>query len=77
MKKLPILLSFLVFISTGLSTSESNKFNILIAPGTLTENSVTLLWDKQYSKNAVVYEITLNGKLMGSTSKANYTLSNL
>jgi polygalacturonase len=51
-----------------------SKYNLLLAPGTLTENSVTLLWDKQYRDKPVVYEIVLNGKVVGTTSKTNYTV---
>jgi len=66
-----------VFImgSITVSAAPSSKFNLIIAPGSITENSVTLLWDKQ-SKNAV-YEIHLDGKLLGATTKTNYTVSNL
>jgi polygalacturonase len=49
----------------------------MIAPGTITENSVTLLWDKQYKDQPVVYEISVNGKVSGSTQKTNYTLNGL
>jgi polygalacturonase len=77
MKKLCILLSFLIVLMAPALASDSNRFNLFIAPGTLTENSVTLLWDKQYVKTVAVYEILLNGKMAGSTGKANYTLVNL
>jgi polygalacturonase len=49
----------------------------MIAPGTLTENSVTILWDKQYAADSVSYEILLNWKLSGATGKTNYTISGL
>jgi exo-poly-alpha-galacturonosidase len=52
-------------------------FNLIIAPGTLTDRSATLLWDKQTEPKDAVYEISLNGKLQGTTTKTNYTLSNL
>lgn len=55
----------------------SDNYNLLIAPGTLTENSTSLLWDKQYGKGNVIYEIVLNGKVVGSTQKTNYTLTKL
>lgn len=59
------------------SAAPSNKYNLLIAPGTLSETSVVLLWDKQYAKEAVVYELLLNGKLHGTTTKTNYTITGL
>ena len=49
----------------------------MLAPGTLTENSATLLWDKQYGNEAVAYEISLNGKLIASEARTNCTLTNL
>jgi polygalacturonase len=52
-------------------------YNILLAPGTLTDNSATLLWDKQYADKPVTYQISLNGKVVGSTSKTNYTFTQL
>jgi exo-poly-alpha-galacturonosidase len=70
---------FLVFFipSYCFAQKASPGFNLLIAPGTLTDNSATLLWDKQYGKDSVVYEIFLNGQLTASTMKTNYTLANL
>jgi len=59
------------------SAASSNRYNLLIAPGTLAEQSVVLLWDKQYAKEAVVYELLLNGKLHGTTAKTNYTITGL
>ena len=54
------------------------KYNLLLAPGTLTDRSVSLLWDKQYDKDSsVVYEVTVNGKLYGTTTQTNYTLTAL
>ncbi|HEX7905279.1 MAG TPA: glycoside hydrolase family 28 protein [Chitinophagaceae bacterium] len=59
------------------SAAPPNIYNLLIAPGTLSETSVVLLWDKQYAKEAVVYELLLNGKLYGTTTKTNYTITGL
>jgi polygalacturonase len=75
MKQLMSLL--MLTFSTVLLAAPTNKYNVLIAPGTLSENSVTLLWDKQNSKEAMEYEIILNGKLQGSTAKTNFTIINL
>ncbi len=69
-----ILLSCFVL---AVSAASSNQYNLLIAPGTLSETSVVLLWDKQYAKDAVVYELLLNGKLHGTTTKTNYTITGL
>ena len=76
MKNLTLLLSF-ILLSTLILASPVSKYNLLIAPGTLTENSVALLWDKQYAKDAVVYEVLLNNKIVASTSKTNYLFLNL
>lgn len=77
MKKACFLLSCSIVISFAAWAVQTPKFNLLIAPGTITENSVTLLWDKQFDKNTVLYEIIVNGGMAGSTGKTNYTLSNL
>src|SRR5215210_2888784 len=77
MKKLTILLLLLAVVPSLSFALPSKKNNLIIAPATLTENSVTLLWDKQAEKSGVIYEILLNGKAVGSTSKTNYTVTNL
>jgi polygalacturonase len=77
MKKVSILLSCFIAISFAAMAAKSPEFNLLIAPGSLTENAVTLLWDKQYGKNSVMYEISVDGRLSGSTGKTNYTVANL
>ena len=69
-----ILLCFLVVSTFAVP---SNAYNLMIAPGTLSETSVTLLWDKQYAKDSVVYELLLNGKWKTSTSKTNSTINGL
>lgn len=70
------MIAFIVF-GIAVFASPSNRYNLMIAPGTLAETSVTLLWDKQYAKGAVEYEILLNNKLQGTATKTNYTLTNL
>jgi polygalacturonase len=57
--------------------SPRSDYHLMVAPGTVTESSVTLLWDKQYAKESVVYEIVLNGKTVASTGKTNYTITHL
>ena len=75
MKKLMSLLIVIAVGSIQAVALPPNKYNLMIAPGTLTENSVTLLWDKQYGNGKVVYEISLNGNPIpyGSTTKTNST----
>jgi polygalacturonase len=77
MKKSGALLFVIVLFSLHALASPPNKYNLIIAPGTLSENSVTLLWDKQYGRDISSYEIVLNGKLQGSTDKTNFTLADL
>jgi exo-poly-alpha-galacturonosidase len=54
-----------------------HNFNLIIAPGTVTDKSATLLWNKQGEIKNAVYEVALNGKVQGATIKTNYTLTNL
>lgn len=76
MKRFLFVILLSCFVVT-VSAAPSNQYNLLIAPGTLSENSVVLLWDKQTAKEAVVYELLLNGKLHGTTTKTNYTITGL
>src|SRR5690242_14604246 len=57
--------------------SPADHQSFLIAPGTLTDHSASLLWDKPAGKSGVEYEVFLNGKKQGASSKANYELNNL
>lgn len=78
MKKIMIVITALVFCGMQCVAAPPVKYNLLIAPGTLSENEVVLLWDKQYSNDkGAVYEILLNGKTVGSTGKTNFTVSQL
>ncbi|QNA42680.1 glycosyl hydrolase family 28 protein [Lacibacter sediminis] len=61
----------------SVSAAPPNKYNLMIAPGTLSETSVTLLWDKQYGGDSLMYHIIVNGKTHGFTGKTNYTLDKL
>lgn len=76
MKNLTLIISF-ILMSASVFAAPANSFNFMIAPGTLTENSVVLLWDKQYGKKDVAYEILLNKKVIASTSKTNFILEDL
>ncbi|GAB3868282.1 glycoside hydrolase family 28 protein [Hymenobacter segetis] len=69
--------SFFVAIAARVAAAPIDKRHLLIAPGTLTESSVTLLWDKESGKEKVAYELSLNGKAVASTSKTNYTIAQL
>jgi exo-poly-alpha-galacturonosidase len=78
LKKVSILISLVVLTASCVFSNPANKYNLLIAPGTLTEQGATLLWDKQqYANDDVVYEILLNGHLQGTTTKTNYTVTGL
>jgi exo-poly-alpha-galacturonosidase len=77
MKKSVTLLFVIVLFSLCAAASPPNKYNLIFAPGTISENSVTLLWDKQYSTKNFEYEILLDGKLQGATGKTNFTIANL
>lgn len=77
MKKNTTLLFCFCFVSMWIFAAPANNYHLLIAPGTVTDNSVTLLWDKQYGKDSLAYEILLNDKVIASTSKTNYTLIDL
>lgn len=71
------LLLLITLCSGRAVASPINQYNLIIAPGTIAENSVVLLWDKQYGKDSIVYEIFLNGKLNGFTGKTNYAVNQL
>jgi len=72
-----ILVVLFIFQVLEVAAAPVYTFNLLIAPGTVSESSVTLLWDKQYDPASAVYEIFINGELSGSTSRTNYTAQNL
>lgn len=48
---------------------------VIVAPGTLSATSATLVWDKP--DNAARYHIILNGKDIATADKCNYMLKNL
>lgn len=77
MKKFVTVVFFTIFSAISAVASPPIKYNLLIAPGTLTENSATLLWDKQYDTTGLGYEILVNGQVVGTTGKTNYTLTQL
>jgi polygalacturonase len=77
MKSFALVFTFSLMVSIGFSAEPVNKYNLMIAPGTLTESAVTILWNKQYAGSQTTYEILLNGKRIASISKTNYTINNL
>jgi exo-poly-alpha-galacturonosidase len=79
MRRLPRLFAttFLLVLPALMFARSVRTYDLIIATGTLTENSVTVLWDKQYQSANTSYEILLNGKLAGTTAKTNYTLMQL
>jgi polygalacturonase len=77
MKKFYFFLSIFMIVTSVVFAWPPNRNNLMIAPGTLSENSVVLLWDKAYGADSLLYEVLLNGKLYGTTNKTNYTVTNL
>jgi len=77
MKRISVFIFLLLFVVSNNFAAPSPSSRCIIAPGTLTDKSVTLLWNKQAEKNNLVYAVSLNGKLIGTTSKTNYMLDNL
>jgi len=59
------------------SATPVHQYHLIVAPGTQSENSVTLIWDKTPVSVRPEYEILLNGKAYGSSSKANFTFEHL
>jgi len=53
------------------------KPELLIAPGTLTDHSVTLLWNKTASKNQASFQLSFNGNSPSATAKSNYNAKDL
>lgn len=71
------ILLFVVVTFPCAAQDRSGNFNLMIAPGALSDNSATLLWDRQGAANTTAYDILLNGKTAGIATKTNYTLNNL
>ena len=67
-----ILITLQPFAQTG---AQIKKIGLMVAPGTLGANAVTLLWDKQ--PGVTTYTVFLNGKNRGSSTKTNITVENL
>ncbi|MEI7734857.1 MAG: hypothetical protein WCI49_05295 [Ferruginibacter sp.] len=69
MKKIGAISAFLLLFAVNAVVALNNPCNLLIAPVTLAENSVSLLWDKVYSTDTVRHEIFLNNKLYTTNEK--------
>lgn len=74
-----ISLSFILFCFINSSFASNSAVRNLFAPqASITSTTITLLWDKpidyQSTKNYGVY---MDGKLIGESSKTNYTIKNL
>jgi exo-poly-alpha-galacturonosidase len=76
MKQAASLLLLFVLLSTNVMAAPP-KSKLFVAPATVTGNAATLLWQKQYGKDSVVYTLLLNGKPVATTGKTNYTLIDL
>ncbi len=77
MKKMASLLSACLLLCIAVVAAPATSYHVLIAPATVTANSATILWDKQFATNQVVYQIWLNNKRIGTTSTTNYTIAGL
>jgi polygalacturonase len=75
--RIHLLMSLLSFTVISAQAAAPGTYNLLAAPGTITANSVSLLWDKQDQAAGAVYEILINNSVQGTTAKTNYTLSGL
>ncbi|QKJ32565.1 glycoside hydrolase family 28 protein [Mucilaginibacter mali] len=77
MKKKYLLLALLLSgLSAAFATEAPQK--LMVAPGTLSATSATLIWDKPVKYDDIVrYHIILNGKEAGTTAKGNYILNGL
>lgn len=73
----PGIAAFLMLFVFSLRASAHGKSAVLIAPGTLSENSVTLLWNKQDMKAGDLCSMLLDGRRDGALYGTNYTLSEL
>lgn len=70
--------AFLVVLHLKSFAVVGPPLNPLVAPGTVSANSATLVWNKPGEYLDVIrYHIILNGKEIGVSAKTNYTIKNL
>lgn len=60
-----------------LKAAPLQPWNLLAAPGSIAATSATVLWNKQEEAGAAGYQLTLNGKAMGTTGRTNYVFNGL
>ena len=67
---------FFVFI-LHLKTSARDSAAVMLAPGTLSETTATLLWARQQTEAGALYQVLVDGRRHGSTTRTHYTLKGL
>ncbi|QIL38253.1 glycoside hydrolase family 28 protein [Pedobacter sp. HDW13] len=73
-----IVCAFLIVFSLQCFAVGGVPLNPVVAPGTVSANSATLVWNKPVEYLDVIrYHLILNGKEIGISAKTNYTLKNL
>ncbi|QJD95243.1 glycoside hydrolase family 28 protein [Mucilaginibacter robiniae] len=77
MRKKLALVAILIHALSSASAAIKTK-QLLVAPGTLSATSATLIWDKpERQLNISQYHIILNGKEVATSTQCNYTLHDL
>lgn len=66
MKNFVALFFFFIPPSSDVLAAPPKNYNLMIAPATVTDKSATLLRDKEYGKDSMVYQIPLNEKVIAS-----------
>ncbi|SDD92356.1 glycosyl hydrolase family 28 protein [Pedobacter soli] len=73
-----IISAFLIIFCLQSLAKVGAPISPLVAPGTISANSATLVWNKpEVYSDVVRYHVILNGKEIGISAKTNYTLKNL
>ncbi len=77
-KKIILLLLLVSVLFSDVVLAELPQGKLIIAPGTLAANSVTLIWDKPEDFSSIVrYHIFLNGKVIATSNRCNYRINTL
>ncbi|MDP4290258.1 MAG: glycosyl hydrolase family 28-related protein, partial [Bacteroidota bacterium] len=78
MKKTAILITLLINILFSASAAVESPRQLIVAPGTLSSSSATLVWDKPEHYGTITrYHIILYGKDIATSNKCSYTPLNL